>query len=531
MDKDFKFGHSKGSLSEGKGFDAIIIGAGISGLICGNYLQQSGYKTLLLENSNQVGGNMAGFRKQGFYFDCGCQSLESLGILFPILKELKLYNPSEWMRVNFRVISPDCDICLGNFHQVRKELRNAFPESAKEIDRWFNSLFFSTKQVKKLLGKLAINAIDGGLYRYLALGFFAKKSIFNFNRLLEAFSKTSSHKARENFSDTRLVTIFGDFAYPNMILIMYYMLWESFVNDYWYPTGGMQRFLNRLAEAYVENGGTLQLSSRVDEIIIEGKTACGVKTADGAEIKAKRIIHTGNYKRLIKQMTDINAFPYSFKERVLQAPTAPSVTSAFLGVDMSSEELGNYLNSQHTFFWRDYRKPTGPYDAEYHKKGLCIINWTSYYQSNLAPPQHNSLVIQVLTPYHWQNGWATKSADPEARNAAYRKLKNKVLDDIISSVDELIPGLKERVVFKDLATPRSLSRITLNEEGSTAGWSYDLYQTIMFPRFFRFGTPFKNLYQAGHYSIWPGGVISAALSAKIVAKQLDKPLLGRLILS
>ena len=116
------------------------------------------------------------------------------------------------------------------------------------------------------------------------------------------------------------------------------------------------------------------------------------------------------------------------------------------------------------------------------------------------------------------NGWGTGSADPDVRTGGYRTLKEKVLEDIIEDSEAMIPGLADKIVYKELATPRTLSRFTLNPEGSIMGWSYDRYRTPLYGRFGQFTTPVNNLYMAGHYAIWPGGVVFAALSGKIVAE-------------
>ena len=60
--------------------DVIIVGAGIAGLTCANYLVSSGKKVLILEHNHQAGGLMGGFRRKGFYFDAGDQSFEEAGV-------------------------------------------------------------------------------------------------------------------------------------------------------------------------------------------------------------------------------------------------------------------------------------------------------------------------------------------------------------------------------------------------------------------------------------------------------------------
>jgi len=144
------------------------------------------------------------------------------------------------------------------------------------------------------------------------------------------------------------------------------------------------------------------------------------------------------------------------------------------------------MKEQHAMYWRSYEAATDDiYDKDSHKKGWSMISAPSLHNPDLAPKGQNSLVIQTWMPYHWQNGWATGSDDPMARNAAYRKLKTKVLDDIIKETEYIIPGLSEKIVYKDLATPRSMARWTLNPEGAIMGWSYDSYQCHMAKKFIR----------------------------------------------
>ena len=47
---------STSDLTIGKTYDAIIIGAGHNGLVCGNYLARAGLKVLILERRDVVGG-------------------------------------------------------------------------------------------------------------------------------------------------------------------------------------------------------------------------------------------------------------------------------------------------------------------------------------------------------------------------------------------------------------------------------------------------------------------------------------------
>ena len=56
-------------------YDVIIIGAGISGLVCGCYLAKAGMKVLIVEQHDKPGGYCTSFKRQGFTFDAAAHTL------------------------------------------------------------------------------------------------------------------------------------------------------------------------------------------------------------------------------------------------------------------------------------------------------------------------------------------------------------------------------------------------------------------------------------------------------------------------
>jgi len=245
-----------------------------------------------------------------------------------------------------------------------------------------------------------------------------------------------------------------------------------------------------------------------------------VETSQGERFSGDHVVNTGNPKRLLNQMLDDpNQWDYKERQRILSGEVSRGQTAALLGVDISNQELRKYLKEHHTHYFRTYETAVrNPYDPELHNKGWSMISATSLHLPHLAPEGKSSIVVQVFTPYHWQNGWGTGSADPFARGAKHKELNEKVLNDIIRETEYIIPGLSDKIVHKELASPRTLARYTLNEEGSPQGWSYDIYRCNRAYKFARFRTPIKNLFMAGHYAMWPGGVIFSALSGRVVAK-------------
>ncbi|UCD83698.1 MAG: NAD(P)/FAD-dependent oxidoreductase [Deltaproteobacteria bacterium] len=503
-------------------YDVVIIGGGIAGLSTGLYLQKMGKRSIILEHGNQVGGNMSGIWRKGFYFDCGDQSSENVGVLFPILDELGLYNPDEWVNVRFRYATPDCDVMMYDYDQMREDYKKYFPESSAGIDKWFDYITPLCNTLKKMMGsgQPFAFAVDGWKKIRSNLSMIANSAGMA-KASKEIMVRTGEEKALEYFpDDPRLAFLFGVGGAKNMLLMMHLFFWYAFTFDYWYPKAGLQGFLNKMADAYRERGGELRLKTTVDKVITSGKQVMAVETSEGERFAADYFVNTGNPKRLINDMLDNpNQWDYKDREVTIAAPVSVAVCSAFLGLDMDNEELKKYVKEHHTLYWRTYDfSALDRYDPDAHNKGWSMINATSFHLPHLAPEGKSSLVVQVFNSYHWQDGWGTGTDDPFTRSAKYKELKEKVLFDIIRETEYIIPGLSKKIVYKELATPRSMSRWTLNPEGSIMGWSYDSLQCHMAKKFTRFRTPFNNLFNAGHYSIWPGGVVFSAMSGRIVSK-------------
>src|SRR5512147_422334 len=96
-------------------YDAVIIGAGVSGLVCGRYLAKEGMKVLIAEQHYKPGRYFTSFKSKGFTFDAAAHSFGSYrkgGNMNRVFKDLDLnkrlkikrYDPSDV------IITPDYKI-------------------------------------------------------------------------------------------------------------------------------------------------------------------------------------------------------------------------------------------------------------------------------------------------------------------------------------------------------------------------------------------------------------------------------------
>ena len=96
-----KFSGLKNSTPN-KSYDAVIIGAGIGGLICANLLARDGLRVLVVEQHYMVGGYCSTFRRKGYTFDAATHFYPLLGnvdtITGKILRELGITNG--WVKMD-----------------------------------------------------------------------------------------------------------------------------------------------------------------------------------------------------------------------------------------------------------------------------------------------------------------------------------------------------------------------------------------------------------------------------------------------
>lgn len=502
-------------------YDALIIGAGMGGLMCGNFLTSKGRKVLILEHNHQPGGLMAGFRRQGFYFDAGDQSIESMGILFPLLKQLGLYDPGDWERAHYRFILPGVDHIITDFKGTAEALAKAFPADAHGLARFFDKLedFSAFLQAVTEKGRFPYTAVGKeqvvGLMRLALLG------LRHWSLARELMRGKIEQAARQCIHDPVTMRFFTGLGYQGMGTMTGAAFWHMWIKDYWYPRQGIQSLMDRLAENFRALGGLIAYKTTVEEILLQNGRAIGVRTARGETFRAARIIHCGDMIRLYTRMLPAGTASPAFLEKITHAPVAEPVVSLYLGLNLKPEDLRRFLKVHHTFYIPNGGgKDLGNiHDPDLHRDTWIEVNAPCLDNPALAPAGKSAVTVQTTTTYHWMNKWGAGGEDL-ARPEEYHKLKEKVKNDLLSTLEKVIPDVRNTVEYWDVGTPLSTIRFTLNKEGGSCGFTFDPTRAPFAKRPAQFRSPVRGLYLASQWSLWPGGVVGAAMAGRIVAAHI-----------
>ncbi len=225
--------------------------------------------------------------------------------------------------------------------------------------------------------------------------------------------------------------------------------------------------------------------------------------------------------RLYTKMLPPGTASPRFIDKITAAPVAEPIVTLYLGLDMSPGELREVLKVHHTIYVpkggaKDLSRVDDP---DLHLGTWMEVNAPCLDNPALAPEGKSALAAQTFTSYDWMENWGT-GGDDSARPKRYKDLKKKVAEDMLETLENVIPGVKERVEYWDVGSPLSTIRFTLNKEGGSCAFTFDPEKAPFAKQPFQFRSPVGGLYLASQWSLWPGGIVGAAMSGKIVASRI-----------
>lgn len=532
--------------AEGR-FDAIVVGAGIAGLVAASELCQRGHRVLVLEHDHQPGGLMGGIRRRGFYFDVGCQSFEDMGIVFPLLAQYGLADLARFRRARYRLVMPGVDVDVTSLGAVREALQRGFPESAAPLGRVFDFHERTSALVERLFDPARVPYVRDGNGKSVArwaLGAFEREEVRSPAALLRRLrdlrtlllDDAAAWYGRE-LPPSGLRDLLARCGYTRMNVFVASAFWHLWANDYWYPEGGLQGFFDRWVARLEERGARFLFRRTVTALDVSGGRALAVRTAKGERFAAEEVVYTGDYRHAVHRLIGSRRFPPGAVARLDQARHSDALVSVYLGLDLAPEALRERLRTAHVFYFPsfDCRTEIDPADPAAHRNAFLEVTAHGLADPSLAPEGRSALVVQAFTRHDWQDGWrtglggdpASEPARPPPRPAAYRALKRRVAGELLEKLEGLVPGVAERVVHLDVGAPPSTVRFTRNAFGGSCGFELNLRSFPFTSPLAHVETPLANFHAAGHFTVWPGAVPTAALSGKIAALRAHERLARR----
>jgi len=302
-----------------KKYDVIVIGAGIGGLTCGNFLAKNGLKVLILEKNPVPGGAVTTFYRGGHPIDishslCG---MGEGGFIRRIFDYLEIYKEFDCSRLEKSFIYiPDRKrrpiFCYANIEKYKEELQKYFPDEKNSIDLLF-------KKMEHIWNKEALRChYNPSLLRFLATYPFLFSNLFRyrsytFEQFLSKFIKTPLLKEVVSMSWPYLgLDRFSVSAlYMICIIIAYHKEGSFFIK------GGFGKISKVLASNFQNLGGSILYNKKVQEILLTDRNkAYGVKDADNHIYYGDRIVSNTDSKKTFLDLTKRYKLPKKFIKKI-----------------------------------------------------------------------------------------------------------------------------------------------------------------------------------------------------------------------
>jgi phytoene dehydrogenase-like protein len=493
-------------------YDVIIIGAGIAGLVAGNYLQKGGKRVLIIEQNNYPGGCACSFARSGYTFDAAVHWISQAGeggIVRRIMTELGVGDKVKFKRLPAppevwlpgRKVRPGFgkDSVIAGFSDV-------FPAEKEALKRFWDDVDETKAQLWRL-----VNSQPSRMSKLEKLRFNALFPL-KFSKIAKYHKKKASDVIGKYFEDKELRRALGIMGiFPDISFVHY--SWFNGValdGDAYYPEGGIQAVPDALAGRFTDMGGTIRYGSLVEKIVIELGKARGVRLPDGESIMAAKIISASDAKNTFMGMVGEEFLPSEFSASIKEWKTSESFFYVYLGVDMDLRAIG-FDGTPVWYFPRAIDRKSFPMLG-----GDALgIGMPSLLDPRLAPEGKNVVVIGMIASCAFMEGCPVRGQGSEGRGH-YKAVKEMIGEYLIQLADEAIPGLKGRVELKIFASPHTFERYTMNHFGASSGWSMsaDAQHKLSIR------TPIPNLFLAGHWTMNPGGVPAAFVSGKLAAEDI-----------
>ncbi len=249
-------------------WDFVIIGAGICGLSLGALLVNDGYKVIILEKANDVGGRARVVEKEGFVLDFGIHTVR-FGQKSALAKTLEAIRNDEQRPMEFQ------ELRTSYFFSETKETSHweVLPTGLSGITKGH---YFRLKKISKLLLKLSTAK------KKKNLGVSVQDWINNHNfnepsllylKLIASSMQVCPFLDRASLGELR----------RNLSEVLKKRISVS------YPIGGWKLIFERLFDKINKDKGKIVTNQCVEQIVVEGKSATKIKTQNHT-YTAKRIV-------------------------------------------------------------------------------------------------------------------------------------------------------------------------------------------------------------------------------------------------
>jgi phytoene dehydrogenase-like protein len=529
-------------MAESNQRDVVIIGGGHNGLVTAFYLARAGFKPLVLERNQQVGGAAV---TDEFHPGFRCSTLaHAAGPILPdVLADMQLEKhglKTITPEVCVTALSPD-GRALSLYQDMGKSAQKISAFSQKDAGKYPEFAQSLGKITKVIADALATTPPDiddpsrSDLWSMLKTGRairkLGKKDMF---RLLRWGPMAVADLASEYF-ETELLRaviaargVFGTFLGPwsagsALVLLIRAAGDPHPAGSASFAVGGMGAVTQAMASAAKAAGVEIRTGVEVIEIHVKDGAATGVLLSTGEEILARAVVSNADPKRTLLKLTDPLHLSPDFVQKLQHYRghgTVAKVNLALSGLPkFTALENGNsaalrgriHIGNEIDYLERAFDESKY---GNFSRQPYLEATIPSLTDPTLAPEgKHVMSVYMQYAPYKLKGDWESQ-----------RKALGQT---VVQTLAQYAPNLPELILTHQIITPQDLEE----KYGLTGGQIF--HGELALDQFFtmrplldwaRYRTPIENLYLCGS-GTHPGAGLTGGSGAN-AAREILRALKG-----
>ncbi len=483
---------------------ALVIGAGIGGIATAARLAQRGYRVIVVEKNEEVGGRCGHLIKDGHHFDTGptlflipelyAQTFTDLGERMEDHLELRRIDPT--YHIHFQNGSRLA--LTSDLNAMQAQLEAIEPGSFGGYLRYLHEGHTNYKlSLPNLVGRDFRNLPEFLCPKNLLLFLKLKVLVRHYNNIGHYFNDP---RLKIAFTFQDMYVGLSPYDAPALYSLLQY---TELADGVWFPLGGMYRLIEALTGIAEKWGVQFLYNAPVERINVTGQQATGITLADGRQMQADIVVANADLPYVYRHLLPDDG---PAKQLARKKYTC-STLMFYWGVDKQYPQLGTH----NLFMADDYRQSFTRIikDCTLPDDPSVYVHTPVHIDPSLAPVGHDSLVA-VVPVGHLDDNAAQNwdSIRQRAREVVLRRLAEIGISD-----------LDHHIKFEVSYTPRDWqSRYNL-VKGSTHGLSHNLMQMgYLRPR--NRHRRYRNLYFVGA-SNHPGtGLPTVLVSARLVTERI-----------
>ncbi|HZR64170.1 MAG TPA: NAD(P)/FAD-dependent oxidoreductase [Terriglobales bacterium] len=521
--------------------DIVIIGGGHNGLVTAFYLARAGFKPIVLERREQVGG--AAITEE---FHPGFRSsilAHSASLRADVLRDMQLE------KHGLKLIQPEVAVASLSAEGRALVLHSDLNRAAQEIGKFskvdaakYRQFQLALEKTSRVISKvLALTPPEiaeptkSDLFSLLRLGRsirgLGKKSTYD---LLRWGPMAVADLVSEFFENDLLRAtvaargIFGTFMGPwsagtSLVLLLRAAADSNPAGRNLFAQGGIGAITQAMASAARKAGAEIRTGAQVLQITVKNEATTGVVLSTGEEISARAVVSNADPKATFLKLVDPSLLSPTFTKRLQNYRMNGTVAK----VNVALSALPSFTALQENLEALRGRIQIGP-EIDYIERAFDESKY-----GNFSRAPYLEITIPTLTsPSLAPSGKHVMSmymqyAPYKLKDATWHEQRNALGQTVIKTIAQYAPDLPEKILHAQVITPLDLEQTY----GMTGGHIFhgelaldQIFTMRPFLDWARYKTPIRNLYLCGS-GTHPGTGLtggSGANAAREILKDLKK---------